>query len=173
MADYRRVYQQGGCYFFTVVTHQRAPLFSNPDNIHHLKTALHKVKQNRPFKIDAIVIMPDHIHTLWQLPDGDCDFSSRWREIKKYVSRQITQTPYPVKSTRVWQSRFWEHLIRDDNDWRRHMDYIHYNPVKHGYVNDPVLWPWSSLPRCIENGLYIHNWGVSDTPKSITGMDME
>ena len=118
--------------------------------------------------IDAIVLLPDHLHCLWTLPDGDTNYSMRWGLIKKEFTKQarnMVGAAHPTESRQrhreamVWQRRFWEHQIRDDEDWRRHMDYIHYNPVKHGYVNAPKDWKLSSFHRHVKSGLYDENWG--------------
>ena len=127
-----------------------------------------QVALRRPLQIDAIVVLPDHLHTLWRLPEGDCDFSTRWMQIKRCFSTGlIAQKISPSKSRKrekgIWQRRFWEHLIRDDEDWRRHMDYIHYNPVKHGLVNAPIAWEYSSFRRYVEAGLYPADWGANGT----------
>ena len=90
------------------------------------------MKRRHPFHIEAIVVLPDHLHAVWQLPEGDSDFSTRWREIKKAVTRELRGT-----AESIWQPRFWEHWLRDEWDWRRHIDYIHYNPVKHGLASSP------------------------------------
>ena len=168
MSYYRRANTPGGCYFFTVVTRHRIPFFSTPDNVQLLREAIRKMIEQKPFCIDAMVVLPDHFHTLWQLPDGNADFSSRWREIKKYVSRHAQN-----RGDSVWQRRFWEHLIRDENDWQRHMDYIHYNPVKHGWSETPATWPYSSFSRCVKKGLYEANWGRDGEPVIIKKMWLE
>ncbi len=106
----------------------------------------------RPFQVDAIVVLPEHLHCIWRMPEGDADFSSRWREIKKAASRQIDTSPNSRNERPVWQRRYWEHAIRDEEDWRRHVDYIHYNPVKHGLVNQPGEWSWSSFGSAVAKG---------------------
>jgi len=150
--DYRRAREKGGVYFFTVVTHQRKPLFSCEENIVFLKRAISRVKERHSFQMPAYVILPDHLHCIWQLPQGDDDFSTRWRLIKHSVSCATV----PVQ---FWQNRFWEHLIRDEEDYRRHVDYIHINPVKHGVVNDPAMWPHGSFVHYVKNGSYPADWG--------------
>lgn len=154
MSDYRRVFIPGGCYFFTIVNYQRRPVFELPENVELLRTVFKRVLAEKPFKIDAIVILPDHCHCIWQLPGGDRDFSGRWREIKKCVSKNIGGEGKRPSEKDIWQRRFWEHLIRDENDWRRHMDYIHYNPVKHGLAPSPIDWPYSSFKKTVEAGWY-------------------
>jgi len=172
MSQYQRVFIPGGTFFFTVVTHRRKPIFNNEDNIQLLREAMRKVKLTRPFDIDAIVILPDHLHCIWQLPENDSDYSGRWREIKKSVSKHITHKKNSRNERDVWQRRFWEHVIRDDQDWRNHMDYIHYNPVKHGYVKSPIDWQWSSFKTAVSKGLYDEYWG-SVEPSGIVNMNFE
>src|SRR5699024_3794864 len=130
--NYRRAFVLGGVLFFTVVTFERRPIFSSDDAVAHLREAFRKVKAARPFTVDAVVVLPDHLHCIWRLPEGDGDYSSRWREIKKAASRAIAPRSDDRQERWAWQRRFWEHVIRDDDDWRRHVEYIHYNPVKHG-----------------------------------------
>ena len=170
MSHYRRVRVPGGCYFFTLVTRNRAPVFQGSAEVEALRAALRRVIAARPFRIHAMVVLPDHLHCIWQLPRGDADFSGRWREIKKSVSRQLLR-PGQTPAT-LWQPRFWEHLLRDEDDWRRHLDYIHYNPVKHGLAESPWAWPWSSFRHCVTLGWYEPDWGASE-PGAIAGMNLE
>jgi len=166
MSNYRRVVCPGGSFFFTVVTHQRQKIFSSEENIEILRDAIKKVKNVRPFSIDAMVVLPDHLHCIWTLPEDDFDYSSRWREIKKLVSKKIH---HQSSSNTVWQRRFWEHLSNDEIDWRNHMDYIHYNPVKHGYVKSPADWSWSSFNKAVDKGWYNSGWGCTE-PVEISKM---
>ena len=152
MSDYRRAYERGGCYFFTVVTHDRRPWLTQPDIYQRLREAFRHVAAKRPFHIDAIVVLPDHLHCIWRLPETDSDFSTRWRLIKNFVSRGAKTALSDRGEKYVWQRRFWEHQIRDERDWRRHMDYIFFNPVKHGYVLEPSLWPYSTYRRDVRLG---------------------
>jgi putative transposase len=166
--QYRRSTTQGVTYFFTLVTHQRRPFLCHPANISLLREAFRYVKAEHPFHIDAAVVLPDHLHCLWTLPDGDHNFSSRWRLIKSYFSRgcnPVYRLP-PSTSRRkkqeqaVWQRRFWEHQIRDERDFIQHVEYIHYNPVKHGLVSAPRDWPYSSFHRYVRCGVYPADWGT-------------
>ena len=161
MSQYQRYYCPGGQYFFTVVTYQRQPLFEKPMHIELLKQSMRKVQRQYPFKIDALVILPFHLHCLWKIPHHDSDFSSRWRLIKHYFSREMDVFRNHRDEKLVWQRRFWEHLIRDEQDWRNHMDYIHYNPVKHRHAKSPHEWPYSSFQKWVKRGLYDLNWGAS------------
>ncbi|MBW6511259.1 MAG: transposase [Desulfuromonadaceae bacterium] len=167
---YRRSRVCGGCYFFTVVTHQRQRLFAVPENVDVLRTAFRTVIARYPFVVDAVVLLPDHLHCLWTLPEGDAGFSTRWRLIKTEFTRHCRpELRVPVSASRlnkkeqgIWQRRFWEHQIRDDEDFRHHLDYIHFNPVKHGLVEDAALWPYSSMRRYLRSGVYPDGWGRSE-----------
>jgi putative transposase len=175
--DYRRCYQPGGCYFFTVVTHNRQPILTQPDNIARLRRVFRLVRESRPFHIDAIVILPDHLHTVWRLPEDDADFSTRWRMIKHDFSIAIKADAINHSQQRkgeksIWQRRYWEHTLRDETDWRRHIDYIHYNPVRHGYVTTPSAWPYSSFKQAAAKGWYAAGWGRQE-PQTIRTMDRE
>ena len=172
MVSYRRARFPGASYFFTVtLLDRRASLLT--DHIDDLRMAFSTVKQSHPFRIDAAVILPDHIHCIWTLPTDDADFSMRWREIKSGFSRRIrnrekiTCSREQRKERGIWQRRFWEHLIRDDKDYQHHMDYIHYNPVKHSYVNHPAQWHHSSFHRLGERGVYPLDWSCVKTDRNI------
>ena len=171
---YRRARLKGGTYFFTVVTHKRVKIFNHSDNVELLRQAFRKVIKRHPFKIDAFVLLPDHLHCIWTLPKGDADFSMRWRLIKSNFSRQLDHLGWiegrnPTKTTvsrfrknekSIWQRRFWEHLIRNHQDLRRHVEYIHYNPVKHGLTKAPGEWDYSSFHRYVDKGIYDVKWGA-------------
>lgn len=168
MSDYRRVLIPGGCYFFTLVTHRRKPVFSHSHAVDSLRDAMRTERKRRPFDVDAMVILPDHLHCIWRLPDGDADYSSRWREIKKGVTRALTDITPPI-----WQPRFWEHHIRNEADWRNHLDYIHYNPVKHGLTSSPKDWPHSSFSSAVSKGWYALEWGAIERPLNLDCLDYE
>jgi len=175
MTAYRRVFQPGGCYFFTLVTERRHPILI--DNIDRLRRAFRVGIERRPLHIDAIVVLPDHLHTIWRLPEGDADFSARWMHIKRAFSagldsQGVSHSRRHKREKGIWQRRFWEHLIRDEADWRRHMDYIHYNPVKHGLCQAPRDWPHGSFRRCVAEGLYEPDWG-RDMPADLRGVEWE
>ena len=172
MSNYRRAHVPCGVYFFTVVTLDRAPIFVNEARVGALREAFRKVKAARPFRVDALVVLPDHLHCIWRMPEGDADYSSRWREIKKATSRQIDTGANDRNERPVWQRRFWEHALRDEEDWRNHMDYIHYNPVKHGLATRPGDWPWSSFGSAVAKGWYEASWGAEE-PVTIAGMHCE
>jgi len=169
---YHRQTISGGCYFFTVVTYHRRQLFDNDATVDILRRAFREVRSRHPFTIDAIVVLPNHLHTLWTLPEGDSDFPTRWMLIKSRFTREFAKgRPDPVSDSRarrrersVWQRRYWEHLIRDPRDFAAHFDYIHYNPVKHGYTKAAADWPWSSIHHHIQAGALPPNWGVAQPP---------
>ncbi|MCR8913749.1 transposase [Marinobacter panjinensis] len=164
MMNYRRNRLPGGTYFFTVVTANRTPLFNNPAAVQRLRTTLRNVINRHPFTIDAMVVLPDHIHCLWTLPADDTNYSTRWRLVKGGFTKHFPQhsTGKPGKPKSLWQKRYWEHTIRDENDFNRHVDYIHYNPVKHGYVARAVDWPYSSFHRFVREGVLPVDWGIDE-----------
>ena len=171
MSNYRRSKTPGACYFFTVVTYKRQQILTLADSREILHTVIAEVKKEYPFKIDAWVLLPDHIHSIWTLPTGDYDFSKRWGLIKAHFSSQakrlllrpelINKSKKKHRESTIWQRRFWEHEIRDQNDFNRHMDYIYWNPVKHGYVTRVIDWPYSTFHRDVKKGIYSSNWGGS------------
>ena len=155
LMQYRRAIVPGGTFFFTLVTDRRRPILASDEAVDALRNAFRSVRQSRPFEIDAIVVMPDHLHCIWTLPPDDADFSTRWRLIKTSFSKHcpdtLRRTPYEARLTKgeqaIWQHRYWEHQIRDETDFARHVDYIHYNPIKHGLSRSPLDWPYSSFGR--------------------------
>lgn len=172
MPNYRRAYVPGGMYFFTLVTERRAPILTEPLARRSLRRALVDCRSRWPFRIEAIVLLPDHLHTVWALPRGDAAYSLRWAWIKKEFSKAWLSgggAEEAVSSSRrrnrrrgVWQRRFWEHSIEDVDDLERHYDYIHYNPVKHGLVRAPMEWRYSSFHRFVRLGTYSVDWGRSE-----------
>ena len=167
--QYRRARIKGGTYFFTVVTHNRRKILCEPENVDLLRSAFRSVMDKHPYHIDAFVLLPDHLHCIWTLPHDDNDFSTRWRLIKSAFSRKcaphfkgkVSASRQTKKETTVWQRRFWEHAIRDENDFTRHVEYIHYNPVKHNLVNAPSQWPYSSFHKHVRNGSCDSDWGAN------------
>ncbi|MDP2361282.1 MAG: transposase [bacterium] len=159
--NYRRWRIPGGTYFFTVVTQDRRPLL-----LHFYERLLRSIawtQQRRPFELDAFVVLPDHLHTMWTLPPGDTDYSSRWLWIKRRFSEGlpggVLNASRIKKGERgIWQRRFWEHSIRDEQDWRAHLDFIHADPVKHGQVRAPRDWPFSSFATWVDLGCYPAEW---------------
>ena len=171
--DYRRLFIPGGTYFFSLVTFQRRRILSSLDATELSRDAFRYTLDRHPFTIVANVILPDHIHFIWTLPPGDSDYSMRWRLIKSYFSRNshlkgdISQSTSRQKKGEadIWQRRFWEHLIRDEADLSLHVDYIHYNPVKHGLVSSPKAWKYSSFMKFVNDGIYPLDWGGNDSTK--------
>jgi len=177
--EYRRAYLKGASYFFTLVTEKRRPIFNNESNVAVLRESMRHVKQKYPFHIAAMVVLPDHLHCIWILPESDSDYSIRWRLIKTWFSKHCADAlKRPPNKARIkkqqqaiWQHRFWEHVIRDETDYQRHIDYIHYNPVKHGYVERVSDWKYSSIHKYIRDGVIPENWGGADItiPDNIGG----
>jgi putative transposase len=162
---YRRSWQAGGTYFFTVNLAERSRTLLL-DHIDHLRDTVRKVKQTHPFDILAWVVLPDHLHAIWSLPNDDDDYATRWMLIKAGFSRGIPkqETIHAARLRKrergLWQRRFWEHLIRDETDLQRHMDYVHINPVKHGYVARASEWPYSSIHHYIRQGWMTNDWAA-------------
>jgi putative transposase len=163
MVTYRRNRLPGGGYFFTVTLLDRSAGMLI-ERIEDLREAFRSVRRERPFALEAMVVLPDHLHCIWRLPPGDVNYSLRWREIKARFSRRVPagerRSPGRVHQGErgLWQRRFWEHTLRDDRDVERHVDYIHHNPVKHGYVSRVADWPYSSFHRFVRLGLYPLDW---------------
>ena len=182
MPDYRRWYVPGGTYFFTLVTYRRHPLFQSAVAREILGQVLREIRAEQPFEVVAIVLLWDHLHTIWALPPGDCDYSTRWRKLKGRFTRRWLQAggrELPVSASRrsrgergIWQRRFWELTHLEAGDLEAHLDYVHYNPVKHGYVQRTWDWPYSSFHRFVELGQYGQNWGITE-PDWISGLDLE
>jgi putative transposase len=172
MPNYRRNYVAGGTYFFTLVTHQRAPILTTPLGRSCLRKALQMEQLQSPFEIFAIVLLPDHLHTVWTLPRGDADYSLRWAGIKERFTRmyragggrpgKVSESRRKRREQGVWQRRFWEHTCRDDQDLNRFVDYLHWNPRKHGLVARVRDYPWSSFHRFVREGQYDVEWGGED-----------
>ena len=164
MRNYRRAFVPGGCWFFTVnLLERRKTLLV--DHVASLREAVAATRASHEFAIDAIVVLPDHLHAIWQLPPGDCDFSSRWRLIKTRFAKTLPKQERrsAVRLARhergIWQRRFWEHLIRDEADYMRHVEYCYINPLKHGLVARVRDWPHSSFHRDVRAGLFPLDWG--------------
>jgi putative transposase len=162
MVRYRRNFVPGGTFFFTVTLADRTSS-ALVDNVTVLRTAFRIARQERPFTIDVIVILPDHLHTIWTLPPDDRDFSGRWKRIKAYFTHRLVAAGVPVERRRngeyaLWQRRFWEHTIRNEIDFERHVDYVHFNPVRHGLVGRVREWPWSSFHAYVRRGLLPADW---------------
>lgn len=194
MPHYRRARQKNGQYFFTVVTGNRNPVLVHEPIRQALREAIQQVREDLPFAIDAWVLLPNHMHCIWTLPEGDNGYGKRWSIIKRLVSQTVAdittphnslvRTAHPTqkiskagnvgcaartvlltrsqqkrRESGFWQRRFWEHLIRDENDLRRHLDYIHFNPVKHNLSSCAADWPYSTFHRYVKEGMYPMDWG--------------
>lgn len=163
MSHYRRLKITGACYFFTVVTYRRRNLLTDHVARSILREAFRLVQSERPFEMPAICLLPDHLHCIWQLPPGDHDYSVRWALIKRVFTKACrgrygkppqTNSQRKRHESGIWQRRFWEHRIRDEDDYWNHVHYIHFNPVKHGLVKCIEQWPYSTCHRFCENGFY-------------------
>ena len=164
MVLYRRQRLPGGTYFFTLTLADRSSLLLI-EHIASLRSAYASVCERHPFRTDAIVIviLPDHLHCLWTLPEGDTDYSMRWRLIKTRFTAALAAAGITAARRRqneraIWQPRFWEHLIRDEEDLRHHIDYIHVNLIKHGLVAHIADWPHSSFHRYRKRGMLPKDW---------------
>jgi putative transposase len=171
MPNYRRSFVAGGCYFFTVnlLERQRTLL---TDHIDLLRDSVRRVRRLHPFHIDAWVVLPDHMHCIWTLPPDTDDFPLRWRLIKLLFSKGLPRTER-LSATRqrraergIWQRRYWEHTIVTERDYAKHIDYIHVNPLKHGYVQRVCDWPHSTFHRYVADGILPADWcgGIDDLP---------
>lgn len=165
MPQYARAFVPGGSFFFTgALLERRRTLLV--DHVDLLRTSFAHVRATRPFAIEAIVVLPDHLHCIWTLPEDDADFSVRWSLIKSAFSRGLPKDERRRDSrTRrgergIWQRRFWEHVIRDERDFRNHVDYIHINPVKHRLAARAIDWPYSSIHRYVRDGLCEPEWAA-------------
>ena len=169
MSRYRRANIKGGSYFFTVVTYKRQRFLCDENVRNALRDAVRNTQLLFPFTIEAWVLLPEHLHCIWTLPPNDADFGKRWAMIKRFVTKRcgpslfreemMTGSKRRRNESTVWQRRFWEHAIRDDSDFTRHMDYIHYNPVKHGWAARVADWPHSTFHEYAKRGMLPLDWG--------------
>ncbi|HEX5470731.1 MAG TPA: transposase [Lacipirellulaceae bacterium] len=169
MPNYRRNFFPGGTFFFTVVTHYRRPILTSAIGRRSLRQAFAEVRGRRPITIDAIVLLPDHLHCVWTLPQGDAAFDVRWRQIKARFTQLYlygggkdagVSAARAIKGEHgVWQPRYFEHTVRDETDLKHCVDYVHINPLKHGLVQRVRDWPWSSFHRYVHLGEYSIDWG--------------
>lgn len=180
MPNYSRSRVRGGTFFFTVVTHDRRKFLTDDLARRCLRRAWKRTIEKKPFTVDAVCLLPDHLHCIWTLPENDRDFSGRWTALKGMFTRyylnaggedgERNKSRSRHGEAAVWQRRFWEHTIRDEEDYSRHVDYIHFNPVKHGYVAKPADWKWSSFHRFVQVGSYESDWGSTE-PDTIRGLE--
>ncbi len=166
MVRYLSNFVPGGTYFFTVTLADRRSSVL-VDHIGILRAAFRTARRERPFAIDAVVILPDHLHAVFTLPPGDADFSGRWRRIKGdfssgLIAAEAAGRRHESGELALWQRRFWEHTIRNDDDFARHVDYIHFNPVKHGLVSRVADWPYSSFHTYVRRGVLPDDWAGAD-----------
>ncbi len=168
MPNYKRARSAGGTYFFTQVAYRRRPILCNAAIRDALRNAIVRTREEHPFTIDAWVLLPDHLHCIWTLPSDDADFPTRWAKIKRRVSlavadryrdeQLLTRSRRTHRESTIWQRRYREHRIRDEDDLAKHLDYVHYNPVKHGLVANARDWPYSTFHRFVARGIYPENW---------------
>lgn len=168
MPNYTRAHFPGGTFFFTLVTHDRQPILTHAKSRRLLRHAWVSEMRARPFTLEAICLLPEHLHFIMRLSDDDGDYSTRISGIKARFTRLFLQensgdghgSGRRLKGERsVWQHRFWEHVIRDEEELIKYVDYIHFNPVKHGLVTRVADWPWSSFHRYVRRGIYPLDWG--------------
>lgn len=178
MTRYRRA-ETGSTFFFTVVACRRRPILCDEPVRRALRRAIARTREKHPFAVDAMVLLPDHLHCIWTLPEGDNDFSTRWAKIKRFVSLECAHlgdrslrsaSRARHRESTIWHRRFWEHRISTEIDMERHLDYIHFNPVRHGYAASAAAWPYSTFWRYVRDGLYPEDWaGVAN----IRALDFE
>lgn len=169
MPNYRRAYIPGGTVFLTLVTYQRQPLFAQPENVALLRQAVATIRADLPFEIVAAVVLLEHLHFIWKLPPEDSNYSQRVGRIKVLFTRGFNKNQLATEALslsrskhreqNIWQRRFWEHTIQNDNELKNCLDYIHYNPVKHGLVSCPHLWEYSSFHKWVRQDYYNYDWG--------------
>jgi len=182
MSDYRRVFVPGGTFFFTVVTFERRPFLTSDLARRTLRRAWKIVQGRHPFTCEAICLLPEHLHCMWTLPENDTNYPTRWAAIKALFSKFYLQegggegyrnTSRQKKGeAAIWQRRYLEHFIRDEQDFQRHFDYIHYNPAKHNLVKNVGEWKWSSFHKYKKKGYYPEGWGEDDS-MTIVSIDAE
>lgn len=169
MSQYIRSYTNGATYFFTLVSYNRRRIFCEDDFLQAFKKSIKQVQQQYPFEIIAWVQLPDHLHCIWKMPENDANYSMRWSQIKRLTTQACPRYHLPIddlsrskvkrKERGIWQRRFYEHEIKDEADFIKYMDYLHYNPFKHGLVGKVSEWPYSSFHRYVKQGLYMEDWG--------------
>jgi putative transposase len=176
MSEYRRWMVPGGTFFFTVVCHERRWNLEHEPNVRLLGDVMRTVRKDAPFQTIAMVVLPDHFHCIWTLPRLDADYATRWKQIKRDFTvrflaaggadRRVSQSRRSRGERGVWQRRYWEHVVENEEELECLCDYIHYNPVKHGYASSPREWQWSTFARFVDSGQYDIDWGRT-APKSI------
>ena len=169
MVQYRRNRVPGGTYFFTLTLLNRRAI-TLVEHIDTLRVAFRRTLREHPFVINAMVVLPEHLHAMWSLPDGDDDYPGRWRSIKGHFTRTLVKQGVQFLQNsrgeyKLWQPRYWEHTIRDETDFARHTDYIHFNPVKHGWVTQVRDWPYSTFHQFVKHGVYPPDWAGANVEK--------
>lgn len=183
MTNYRRTKIRGAWYFFTVVTYKRQRILTTKPARRILKDSIRKVQTNHPFKLSALCLLPDHLHCIWQMPDDDNDYSTRWSLIKNFFSnkyiyeggKELPQTHSRIKKREagIWQRRFWEHRIRCEDEFWKTVHYIHFNPVKHKLVDRIDKWPYSTYYGFLRRGIYKDfNWSIFEDENQNTSMEL-
>jgi len=183
MAEYRRAYSPGGTFFFTVVTYNRQPFLCETQARNLLRAVIKECQNQWPFEIEAMVLLPDHLHTIWSLPENDAGFSKRWGWIKKtftqswlgsgHVSPEVSKSKLLRRRQGIWQVRFWEHQIRDERDMETHLDYIHYNPIRHRLATCPHNWPYSTFQKWVTRKRYSQDWCCACDRKNVKPMNFD
>jgi putative transposase len=173
MVLYRHNRVAGGTYFFTVTLRDRTSTLL-VDCIDQLRAAFRETKRARPFHIEAMVVLPEHMHAIWTLPQDDDDYSGRWRAIKARFTRSLAESGLGIRRNpkgeyNLWQRRFWEHTLRDEVDLRRHVEYVHFNPVNHGRARRVRDWPYSTFHRYVRAGMYPLDWAGHDMDGDVKG----
>lgn len=173
MSRYRRDHTPGAAWFFTVtLADKNSSLLTT--HIDLLRSAWRRTASQHAFETVAVCILPNHLHALWRLPPDDSDYALRWSLIKAGFSRYLpaasdrTGSKLRRREKGIWQRRFWEHRIRDEHDMQHHVDYIHFNPVRHGLVARVKDWPHSSFHRQVRDGLLAKDWAgdsLHDRPR--------
>jgi putative transposase len=175
MPNYRRHFQPGGTYYFTAALADRHET-TLVSQIERLRNAWRRVSLQLPFQTVAVCVLPELIHAVWTLPPGDSNYPERWRRIKHDfsiglpVSEKLSSSQHFKHEKGIWQRRFWEHFIRDEDDFERVINYIYFNPVKHGWCESVKDWRYSSFHRDVAAGLFPQSWGgisITDFPKEM------
>jgi len=173
MPNFRRYYIPNATVFISCVTRDRYPYLQSEMDVDTFIETLSNVLEYHPFRILAHVILPDHFHWLMKVDDPDGDFSKVLHSVKRNFTLNYKKAHNIETPLSIWQSRFWDHVIRDEKDLENHFDYIHWNPVRHGYVSRPEDWSYSTYKDWMVKGFYDLGWGWSGEPESITGMDLD
>ena len=173
MSRFKRYYVPDSIVFITSITKNRNPIFSNKQNREIFFSTIDNADTILSFELSAFVLLPDHFHLLIKTNDPQGNFSKIVKSIKGNFTANYKNFYNLNEQISLWQPKFWDHVIRNENDLKNHLDYIHWNPVKHGYVAEPDLWESSSFKKWINEGLYSSDWGKFEEPGNIIKMDFE